>query len=353
MQKIVVFLPNWVGDVVMATPTVRALKRLYPQAFLSCLIKPSLADVIEGNPHVDEVILCHHRTSHPAHRTWAVIKHLRQIRYDLGVLLTNSIRSAILSWAGGVRRRVGYARDGRGLLLTDRLKPLKENGYWKPMPVIDYYLDVARYLGAQDISHQMELVTSEANEHAADAVWKKLGFSPQDTVVALNPGAAYGPAKRWPSDYFAKLAQRLADRQMKVVVMCGPGETGFAKYIADAALRPRFVKSLADEQLSLGLSKAVVRRSALLVTTDSGPRHFAAAFGRPVVSLFGPTHQEWTITHHPLETRLQKKLPCGPCQQRTCPLKHHQCMTELNVDEVFATAMRLLGQDRIRTNVVA
>ena len=105
------------------------------------------------------------------------------------------------------------------------------------------------------------------------------------------------------------------------------------------------IASLADEAVSLGLTKALVRRSTLLVTTDSGPRHFAAAFDRPVVTLFGPTHIEWTETYFARAVHLQKKVPCGPCQKRVCPLDH-RCMTDLSPDEVFAAVCRLLDVPR-------
>src|SRR5207248_3352815 len=127
-----------------------------------------------------------------------------------------------------------------------------------------------------------------------------------------------------------------------VLVLCGPGERDLARQIVARARRPG-VTSLADVPLSLGLTKACVRRCALLVTTDSGPRHFAAAFDRPVVTLFGPTHIAWTETYFPKAVHLQKAVPCGPCQKRTCPLDH-RCMTELTPDEVFTTAARLLDR---------
>jgi heptosyltransferase-2 len=127
-----------------------------------------------------------------------------------------------------------------------------------------------------------------------------------------------------------------------VLVLCGPSERDIARRIAADSRSPH-VFALSDTPLSLGLTKAVVRRLDVLVTTDSGPRHFAAAFGRPVVSLFGPTHIEWTQTYFDRETYLQKKVPCGPCQQRVCPLDH-RCMRELSPAEVFAAADRLLNR---------
>src|SRR5262249_36584660 len=147
----------------------------------------------------------------------------------------------------------------------------------------------------------------------------------------------------WPSEYFAELAHSLANaRDCGVLVLCGPAERDICHNIVYRAGHPS-VRGLVDFPLSLGLTKACVRRADLLVTTDSGPRHFAAAFGRPVVTLFGPTHIAWTETFFAGEISLQKAVPCGPCQQRVCPEGHHRCMRELLPTEVFAAATRLLN----------
>jgi heptosyltransferase-2 len=126
-----------------------------------------------------------------------------------------------------------------------------------------------------------------------------------------------------------------------VLVLCGPSERPAARAIADAANHPRVV-SLAPLDLSLGLTKACVRRAALLITTDSGPRHFATAFGVPVVTLFGPTHIAWTRTYHPLAIHVHHPVPCGPCQKPACPLGHHRCMRDLAPDAVYDAARRYL-----------
>jgi heptosyltransferase-2 len=161
--------------------------------------------------------------------------------------------------------------------------------------------------------------------------------------VCLNPGAAFGAAKHWPSAYFATLAQQFVDRRGSgVLVLCGPGERDLARSIATQAQRPA-VHSLADHPLSLGLTKACVRRADLLITTDSGPRHFAAAFDRPVVTLFGPTHIGWTETFYAKAIHLQKRVDCGPCQRRQCPLDH-RCMKLLTPAEVYQAAAELLAR---------
>jgi heptosyltransferase-2 len=205
-----------------------------------------------------------------------------------------------------------------------------------------------RLLGVPDPGHRMELFTTPADEEAADATWARLRLRQYREVIGLNPGGAFGSAKHWPAAYFAELARDLADRRgAGVLVLCGPAEREAAARIAAEASRSAVV-SLADAPLSLGLTKAAVRRLALLVTTDSGPRHFAAAFGVPVATLFGPTHVAWTETYFPRAVHLQRPVPCGPCQRRTCPLGHHRCMTALMPTEVYAAADRLLDTDRAR-----
>lgn len=346
-MRIAVFCPNWVGDVVMATPTLRALRKHFPNAHIAGVMRPYVAETLAGNPWLDEVIYHDHKSADSSQHLWSVARRLRRDGYDIAALLTNSFRSGLIAYLGNVKRRTGYARDLRRFLLNDPLKVTRGWEGYRPSPVIDYYLSVAYHLGAPTEAYAMELFTSADDERAADAIWDKFGFAKSDSVVVLNPGAAFGSAKRWPSQYFADLAMRLVDEQgAKAIILCGPNERGYARFIADASMRPRQVKCLADEKVSLGLSKAIVKRSALLVSTDSGPRHFGAAFGVPVVSLFGPTHIEWTDTYYPLETKMQKKLPCGPCQQRVCPLGHLKCMTDLTADEVYAEAVARLSRYR-------
>lgn len=333
----------------MATPTLRALRESFPDARLVGLVRPSVAETIAGNPWLDQTVLFHHRSPDEKLRMLPIISRLRREAFDVAIILTNSLRGALLAYLGGAKRRVGYAHEGRGMFLNDSLP--SPSG-WKTAqqpPLVDYYLAIARHVGATARSNQLELFTLPEDEQHADRLWHKLGWEEQERVVVLNPGAAYGTAKRWPSRSFGELARRLVDDwKVKVLVLCGPSERGFARFIADASLRPRQVHSVAEEEVSLGLAKAVVKRSTLLVTTDSGPRHFGSAFGIPVVSLFGPTHIQWTDCHYESESTLQLKLPCGPCQQRECPLGHLRCMNELSVDMVYEAATRWLAAATLR-----
>ena len=344
MDRIALFLPNWIGDVVMATPAVRAVRDHFPAARLLAVGKPYVADTLAGAPWFDDTILFD-RSGSPERRFLAVVRRLRAERADAAVLFPNSFRAALLARLGGCRHVVGFARYFRDALLSRRLYPARDAaGRPKPVPVIDDYNRLAQLLGVPDPGHRMELFTTPADERAADAAWGKFGLHRFPATVGLNPGGAFGAAKHWPAAHFAELARALADRRgCGVLVLCGPAEREIAKAIAAQTNHPAVV-SLHDTPLSLGLTKAAVRRFGLLVTTDSGPRHFAAAFDVPVVTLFGPTHIGWTETYFPKAVHLQKPVPCGPCQQRTCPLGHHRCMTELSPAEVSAAADRLLRE---------
>jgi len=274
----------------------------------------------------------------------AVAAKLRQHQVDDAILFPNSFRTALIARLARCRRIIGFVRYGRGLLLTDRLYAKTDGGgRLVPSPAIDDYNRLARELGTPDPGFRMRLFTTKSDESSADMVWEKNGLNRYPRVVALNPGAAFGSAKHWSIDSFAQLARMLIQRMgCGVLVLCGPTEREMAQRIVEASRGPHTF-SLHDVPLSLGLTKACVRKSDLLITTDSGPRHFAAAFDRPVVTLFGPTHIEWTETYYRKAAHLQKKVPCGPCQQRVCPLDH-RCMRELTPVEVYEAAERLLAR---------
>ncbi len=337
------FCPNLIGDTVMATPTLRALRRGFPNARIVGVIKPSVAATLDGNPWLDDLVLFDHKAKDPTRRSWAAIQRLRAERPDLVILMPNSFRSALVAFLSGAKHRVGYARGGRGPLLTHCLKaPLDNRGRFLPVPQVEYYAELAHALGCPVDSLKLELALTEADQLAADRAFFALGLNDGRPIVCLNTGGAFGPAKNWPTHHFATLARRLVtDLDIVVLVVCGPSERETARAIVHEADTPRVV-SLADQPLSIGLTKAAVHRSALLITTDSGPRHFATALGVPVVTLFGPTHIAWTRTHHPMAVHLQVRLPCGPCQRAVCPEKHHRCMTELDPESVFHAATRLL-----------
>jgi heptosyltransferase-2 len=343
MTKIAIFLPNWVGDAVMATPALRALRQHFDGAHILGILKRYVAGALEGTPWLDEKAYI--ETNGPWNRRWpAIAARLYRERVDLAVLFPNSFRTALVAWLGRCRRRIGYRRYGRDLFLTDRLTPLRgPDGRLVASPVIDAYNRLAERAGCPWPGYRLELATTVSDEQAADSLWRQEGLDRCTEVVCLNPGGAFGSAKHWPAESFARLAQEITNRRGSgVLVLCGPAEEVLARRIVSLAGRHAVV-SVAGRPLSLGLTKACVRRCDLLITTDSGPRHFAAAFDRPVVTLFGPTHIGWTETYFSKAAHLQRRVDCGPCQLRVCPLDH-RCMKLLTPNEVFAAATDLLNR---------
>ncbi len=341
-----VFLPNWVGDVVMATAALRALREQSgPEALLIGVMRPYVADVLAGTSWLDEQLLYVPGAKEHSLGSLNLVKQLRQRRPDTAVLMTNSLRTGLLAYLSGAHRRIGFARYGRGPLLTHRLQPPQEHGQRIKHPMVDYYNSLAAAAGCEPDSPRLELGTTAQDEQSADLLWQQLGLRDGSRVVVFNSSGAFGAAKLWPTEHFAALARRVAAAyDHDVLVLCGPSEREIARTIVQGANHPR-VFSLADHPLSIGLSKAVVRRSRLMVTTDSGPRHFAVAFGVPLVSLFGPTPAIWGANATARETALAVAgLECAGCHQRVCPLGHHRCMRDLSVDRVAAAVAAELQQ---------
>lgn len=343
-MNIGLFLPNWVGDAVMATPALRALRKRFADATITGIMRPAIADVLDGGGWMDDYILYDPRSANRSLRSWNVLRTLRRRRLDQVVLFTNSWRTGLLSRATGARERIGYDRQLRRLLLTRWLQSPRDGRRTLPHSALDAYLELAYEAGCPPESKRLELATMPADERAADDAWRHLALPTDRQVVVLNTGGAFGPAKLWPQGYFSALARRIVTHHDRsVLVLCGPHERELARQIVRGAGHPRIVTP-ADLPLSIGLSKACVRRAALMVTTDSGPRHFAAAFDVPVVTLFGPTRQAWSDNYHDRAVQLQLDLACSPCQQRECPLEHHRCMRDLSVETVYRAVADVLNQ---------
>ncbi len=350
-----VVLPSWLGDAVMATPTIRALREHFgSSANLIGIMKPKIADVLEGLPWFDECLLFERGQCRPELQVRRLLTELRRRRLDKIVLLPNSLSSAVIAWLSGAGERIGYDRDLRGGLLTQRLQPLWKDGRYAPVSAVDYYLQLATAVGCSECSRRVELATTPADEAAADFLWDTYRLRLTRSVVAFNTGGAFGAAKHWPTEYFAELARRIVrEWDATVLVLCGPAERDTAAEIARQASHQRVI-SLAGEKLPLGLMKACIRRSDLLVSTDSGPRHFGAAFNVPTVALFGPIHPAWSVNYNPRETQLYLDLPCSPCNEHRCPLIHHRCMRELSVDMAFGAVRHWMTKPKtVATSAVS
>lgn len=359
--RLLVVMPTWLGDIVMATPTLRAMRRLYPQAHITALVRRSMRPVLEPCPWINRCVSV--RDARRAHTssesraggrsakrrregTLRLAQRLSRGRFDAAVLLPNSFRTALLTRLAGIPRRIGYDRDARGGLLTDRLVPRRRIGGFVPVPAIDYYLGLVRYLGASKPDPAMQVFTRPVDDATADAMLAAAGYAVDDPrpLVLLNPGANYGDAKMWYPQRFAAVADRLHDEHGVVVAMNGsPQERPILDNVQAAARTP--IIDLSRQGFGLRLLKSVIKRAALMLTNDTGPRHIAAALGVPVVTVFGPTDPRWAQTGFALDREVRIDVFCGPCQKKRCPIDH-RCMTGIDVEMVYAQAADLLQQPR-------
>jgi heptosyltransferase-2 len=269
----------------------------------------------------------------------------------MAILLPNSFRTALICKAAKIPRIVGYERDGRGFLLTDKLLPAKDKGKFIPTPVVRYYLGAASYLGSRNRSLKLELFVTDHERQEASEVLGRAGLEPgicrpggqgNGPLIMLNPGAQYGAAKCWLPEHFAALADRLIDERGATVLLSGlPRERKIIESI-QREMKHAAV-DLSTRGMTLGSLKEIIRRCDLMVTNDTGPRHIASAFDVPVVTIFGPTDPEWSETYYEKERKVAVKVFCGPCQKKKCPLDH-RCMTRISPTMVYEQAIELLGK---------
>jgi heptosyltransferase II len=338
-MTLAVALPNWVGDAVMATPALRALRTRFPGQRIVAVARPSVRQTLDPNPWIDAYIETGKSTL-DLRRTAAA---LRREKIETGLLMPNSFRSALAFWMGRVHRRIGYNRGGRGMFLTDALQPPRDGSRFVPTPMIQYYGALVAVLGADPSDPRMELFPTPADEAAAAAAYAKAGLDPQQTLL-LCPGYAFGPSKGWPAEHWAALAAGARQRLgLEPAILCGPAETPVAQAILAAAPD---CATLHDKGVTLASARAVVRQARALVAIDSGLRHYAAAFNKPVVALFGPTDIQWTDTFHRKEVRLQAVPPCGPCQEPVCPVGTTECMWKIRPEETLDALATALQRDR-------
>jgi len=347
-KKLLVIMPTWLGDCVMATPTLRALRGLYPEAHITVLVRKSLRPILDGLPSVDRIIAVRSGKAGDGVKPQGKTKKRRSLiglgrrlsrgDFDSAVLLPNSFKSAAIASMAGIPRRVGYDRDGRGVLLTDRLIPRRHKGKFLPVSTLDYYMGLARYLGARDTDHRMELATRSDVDRLADDRLRQAGFDPvADELLLLNPGAQK-EMKRWPAERFGAFADEMAQRHGLTPAVTGsPAERDILDRVIASASVP--VIDLPAMGMDLHLMKSFVRRSRMMVTNDTGPRHVAAAFGIPVVTLFGPTTPAWTQIGFDKELQVIAGGEPG-ADQPEVPAP----MTDITVEHLVAAASRFYGQ---------
>ena len=325
----------------MATPAIRALRLSYPDAHLAVVIKSYARQLLDGSTRIDEIIEYDPDGKHRGVQGYySFLYQLRRRDFELGVVLPNSFRSAWEMRFAGVKRRIGYARQGRGWMLTDPVPPPRQGTELTIVNMVDYYLALCEQLGCDYLERDEELFTSPEGERRAEEILSRCGAGPGDLLVGIAPGAGYGPSKLYPLDRYAQVLNRLTEAHAcRILVITSPKETGLAESLS-SQLRERPIR-LDRDKVDLEVLKSLVKRLSLLITNDTGPRHIAVAFGKPVVVVFGPTSTAYTDVNLERQIIVREEVDCAPCQLKVCP-NDHRCMLRLDPDQVYQAAETLI-----------
>ncbi|MBE7465231.1 MAG: lipopolysaccharide heptosyltransferase II [Planctomycetes bacterium] len=337
-KRVLVKEVNWLGDVVMSLPALRAVRASFPEAKLSVLVKQELASFFDGFGWLDEVL------PYKVRKGWAgwgdrrrIVGDLRARQFDLAVLFPNSFESAFWPALAGVPRRAGFARDARGLLLTHKTGP---TAAILEVHQVHYYLHMLRHtLGVEGDPKDFAVDVSAAHTESMRAWLAARRKRPAGKLVALAVAAAYGPAKEWPAARFAALADLLARRHGAECVLVGaPNERRKSDDVAALTASGALV---AAGETSVGEALALLNLCDAFAGNDSGSMHVAGALGKPTVGIYGSTRADRT---GPLGERTRivyKKIECSPCLQRTCRYGHYDCLNRIEAEEVCAELERL------------
>ncbi len=334
-EKIIVRCPNWVGDLVMATPALDCLRSNFPNTELVGLMRGYVRKVVEDGPWFDTIINAEDKN---LRGFWDLVKTLRHQKPDAAFVFPNSFQSALSCWMGGVAEIYGYKRDGRSFMLTDGPRRGPET-----VPMVDYYLGLCRVIGLGTPGNaKPSLYFSNQVGAEAERLLTRYNIGPDEMVIGLNPGAKFGASKCWPTEYFARLAELFEENwAAKLLLFAGPGEEKIAESITGHSKAK--VINTGPDKVDLALLKPLIKRCRLLVTNDTGPRHYAAAFDVPIAVIAGPIDPGLTASNLEKTVILRRDLECSPCHKKTCP-DDHDCMSLITPEDVFIESESLLNR---------
>lgn len=344
-QKILVRATNWVGDAVMSLPALEALRARFPAAEIVVVAKPWVSDLYGQHPAVTRQIVYDPEGEHRGRRGFTqLIAKLREESFDAAILFPNAFRAAWMAWRARIPSRIGYARDGRSRLLTEAVEAPPRAAYGHQA---HYYLQLLFRAGVihrpEPVRPLGEVRLSLQENETAWAVKQLglLGIEGQRFLVGLNPGAAFGPSKRWLPGRYALLADRLIGAlHADVLIFGSAAEEPLAEEIARAM---KHTPTVLAGQTSLRQLMALLSQCRLVVTNDSGAMHLAAVLGLPLVAIFGSTNERAT---GPMSSRarvVKHPVVCSPCGLRVCPIDF-RCMEAVTVEGVEKAALGLVEE---------
>ncbi len=345
-EKILIRSTNWIGDAIMTTPAVRSIRENFPDAEITLLALPWVADVFAASPRVDHIFVYEKNGRHRGlGGKLTLASDLKAQKYDAAILLQNAFEAALITTLARIPVRGGYTTDGRGILLTHGIKKQPDIGLKHQ---VHYYQEMLAGLGLTPGRDQLELFLAPDVRQSADQglelFFTRHGRVP---VVGLNPGAAYGPAKRWPAQKFGRLARLVCSETNAIVLIFGTDADSEAASEITSSVSDHAVSRIVDltGRTDLASAMAYIDRCDAFVTNDSGLMHVAAALQTPTVAIFGSTDHVATGPYGDRARVIRKPMSCSPCKKTHCPQDHFQCMEQIQTREVFSSVQHFLHQD--------
>jgi len=341
-KRILLWLPSPMGDAILATPALRAIRERFDDAKIYFYSSAVVRAALEPCDLCDEWIEAGEDSG-----PYVIAKELKKYHFDAAVLFKNSFASAAAVFLARIPVRVGYSREWRGVMLTERLRPERlSGGKFKPVSMVTYYLNLAERVGA-DISERSLVLRVDPEEvRKVTRMFPEL-CSSRVPLAVLVPGGAFGPSKCWAAERFAAIADWLVEKyEAVVVVSVAPNEQ--EKEIARKICSASHFKliNLGERPLSMGQLKGLLGLSDVVLCNDTGPRHIAIAMKKNVVTLFGPNDPAWTDTGYEGETKIVADVKCAPCQRPECTETDHWCMKSISVETVKDAISRILARRR-------
>lgn len=342
-KRILIRGVNWIGDSVLTLPAIASIRASSPDAFIALLVKPWVADIFKGNPYIDEIIP-YDEDAEGLPGKLRLAREIRKKKFDVAFLLQNAFDAALIAWLAGIPERIGYSRDMRRLLLT---KPLPVSREILSRHQVFYYLNIAQSAGCTPSDAQPYLMLTDDERLRARDLINKYFPDRRTPLIGINPGAAYGSAKRWPSERFGALISRIIDSsQERVVVFGSESEVEIANEILSSVRAPSGRILNMAGKTDLRELAALIAECDVFVTNDSGPMHMASALHVPIVAIFGSTNRKTTGPFGEGHIIIASDIECSPCMERECPEGHLRCMSEITADAVFSAVRELLPDRR-------
>ncbi|OGX44074.1 MAG: lipopolysaccharide heptosyltransferase II [Omnitrophica WOR_2 bacterium RIFCSPLOWO2_12_FULL_51_8] len=338
-KRILIVRTDRIGDVLLSTPVINALREAYPSAYIAMMVSPQGKDIVDGNPYLDEAIIYDKEGKHRGWaRSWKFAQNLKKKRFELALVLHPTNRVHLVTFLAAIPRRVGYDRK-MGFLLTERLEHKKQLGQKHEL---EYSLDLVRHLGIEPQDKAIFMPLRKEAEIWAAEFLRQQGVKDSDKLLLIHPGASC-PSKIWPPERFAQAADRLAqDYGLRVVIVAGPKDIALAKQAQEKMHQPAI--NLAGKT-SLGQLAGLLKRCRIFICNDSGPMHIAAALEVPVIAIFGRAQDGLSPRRWgPLGKQsfvLHKDVGCIECLAHNC-VKQFTCLQAITVNDIVKAAASIL-----------